>query len=78
MLTLGSCWNPPRSPQLHWCKTAEAHPSGSAHGAIGPPVRGELMFTTHNKRVYSTNIDLKSYLSHHTYPKSAKYGKITN
>lgn len=43
MLTLGSCWTHPRSPQLHWCKTVAARPSGSAHDAAVPPARGQII-----------------------------------
>ena len=42
MVTSGSCWTHLRSPRLHWCKTAAAHPSGSAHGAAGPPGTGQV------------------------------------
>lgn len=45
MLTLGGCRSHPHSPQLHWYKTVAAHPSGSAHGAAGPPGRGPIMST---------------------------------
>ena len=35
--TSGSRRAPPRPPPPPGCRTAAAHPSGSAHGAAGPP-----------------------------------------
>lgn len=46
--TLRSRWNRPRSPRLHWCKTAAARPSGSAHGAAGPPAGGRILLAVPN------------------------------
>lgn len=48
-LTWGSCWTRPHSPPPRWCKTAAAHPSGSARGEAGPPGGAQVQFTTRNK-----------------------------